>query len=113
MESYIGVVLGAIIAFLIFRLLRQKVPKPKIFVKSHDQNRDDRDKNIPRNVGYIFMAVGTTLLGIAVFLGIQYTPSMLLLLPGFPGVLFFIIGLILLIGFYIQKLIAKRKESPK
>ena len=114
MWTVIIVALVAINAFLVYKLLGKKVTKPNKSAQSNNLDRDDRGTNTPRNLGFIFIAFGAVLLGFAVLWEINDPESWLpMLFLGLPGGLFFIIGLILLIGFYIQKLLAKRKESPK
>jgi flagellar biogenesis protein FliO len=108
MWTVIIVILVAINAFLVFRLLGKKVTKPNKFVKNHGLVVS-KGNNIPRNLGYIFIAVGVALLGI----GFLWMAPVGIFGPTIPGVLFLLVGLILFIGFYIQKLIASKKESSK
>ena len=75
-----------------------------------ETTNDNRDINIPRKFGYIFMAGGAVLLGMA-FLWIATASQIIIILgPLISGTLLFLSGLVLLTGFYVQKYRARKKE---
>jgi phosphate/sulfate permease len=107
------IILVLIIVFLIFRLLRQKVPKPRKSVESYDQNRNKRERKIPLIISIIFTAIGVAFIVGAIIWSNMEPQSMGPMLPIMIGGPAFLIGLIFFIGFVIQELITRKKESRK
>ena len=99
-----AVILVLIIVFLIIRLIRQK---PKKSVRNHKWKKND---TILRNISYVCIAIGAALLGGSIIWGMIDPISMDPIAPMKIGAPIFLFGLMFLIGFYIQKLVARNKE---
>jgi phosphate/sulfate permease len=101
----VGMVLGAIIAYIVIRLLGKKIIKPKESVKNRGlvvvKNGADEKKS--RNYGFLWIAVGAALIGSAIIWSNNDPTSMDPLGPLMIGGVFFIVGLFKLITYYTQR----------
>ena len=75
-----------------------------------EKTNDNGDINIPRKFGYIFMAGGAVLLGMAFLWIATASKTIIILGPLISGALLFFTGLVLLTGFYVQKYRARKRE---